>query len=70
MSEKDFVETNGQPIVYVREADPESLPDQLKGVGRIYALHDEEGNQIALAPDRKVAFALARRNELTPMSVH
>jgi len=60
-----------RPIVYVREADPEALPDHLRGApGKVYALHDMEGNQVALAPDRRLAFALARRNDLTPMSVH
>jgi len=58
-------------IVYVREADPESLPEHLQGApGKVYALHDSSGNQIALAPDRRLAFALARRNDLTPLSVH
>lgn len=71
MSEKSFVAKTEHPIVYVREADPKTLPDQLRGApGPIYALHDEAGNQIALAPDRKIAFALARRNELMPFSVH
>lgn len=58
-------------IVYVREADPAGLPQHLRAVpGKIYALHDASGNQVALAPDRRVAFALARRNDLVPMSVH
>jgi hypothetical protein len=58
-------------IVYVREADPELLPEHLKGAsGRVYAVHDESGNPLAIAPDRAQAFALARRNDLTPLSVH
>jgi len=68
---KGFPKASGQPIVYVREAQRETLPDELKRVpGRIYALHDEAGNQLALTPDRKLAFALARRNDLEPHSVH
>lgn len=60
-----------QPIVYVREAARDSLPDELRRLsGRVYALHDEDGNRLALAPDRKLAFALARRNDLDPRSVH
>lgn len=62
---------SGQPIVYVREAERATLPDELRRLpGRIYALHDEAGNQLALTPDRKLAFALARRNDLEPYSVH
>lgn len=61
----------GKPIVYVREVDPASLPAELKDYpGRLHALHDEQGNQIAIAPDRGQAFALARRNNLKPISVH
>jgi hypothetical protein len=66
-----FPAVSGQPIVYVREARRESLPDELKNApGPFYSLHDEAGNQIALAADRKIAFALARRNDMTPLSVH
>ncbi len=68
---KGFPRHEGQPIVYVREAAPESLPPELKGApGRFYAVHDEAGNQLALATDRKLAFAMARRNDLKPLSVH
>lgn len=58
-------------IVYVREADPEQLPDKLKGVpGKVFSVHDHDGRCLALAQDRSIAFALARRNDLTPVSVH
>jgi len=60
-----------RPIVYVREADRSDLPEELKAApGRIYALHDESGNCLAIAQDRTLAFALARRNDLRPVSVH
>ena len=58
-------------IVYVREADPEQLPEHLQDVGGTpYAIHDSSGAVVGLAPDRRQAFALARRNDLTPVSVH
>ncbi|MEL6335216.1 MAG: DUF1150 family protein [Pseudomonadota bacterium] len=58
-------------IVYVREARREALPDELKGSEqRFYSLHDEAGNVLAVAPKRSLAFALAKRNDLTPVSVH
>ncbi|MEO0429628.1 MAG: DUF1150 family protein [Pseudomonadota bacterium] len=60
-----------EPIVYVREAQREALPDELQSApGPFYALHDESGKMLALAPNRSVAFALARRNSLQPQSVH
>lgn len=71
MNTPTFKPQGGKPIVYVREADPEHLPDHLQGVpGPVFSVHDEEGNQLALAQDRAVAFVLARQNDLTPVSVH
>ena len=47
------------------------MPDALRGAtARLYGVHDAEGNRLALAPDRRVAFALARRNDMMPLSVH
>ncbi|MGF1503058.1 MAG: DUF1150 family protein [Paracoccaceae bacterium] len=67
--------TAGNPsnraIVYVREAAPETLPPHLRdGPGKIYAVHDAAGKPLAIAPDRSQAFALARRHDFTPLSVH
>ena len=71
MSKNSFTEPDGQPIVYVREVAPDELPDELRGTtARFYAVHDTEGNRLALTPDRRVAFALARRNDMMPLSVH
>ncbi|MEM6944665.1 MAG: DUF1150 family protein [Pseudomonadota bacterium] len=64
-------QTTGQPIVYVREAMRDNLPDELKTApGPFYSLHDEAGRVLALAPNRSVAFALARQNDMEPRSVH
>ena len=47
------------------------MPDQPRGAtGKLYAVHDAEGNRLALTPDRRIAFALARRNDMVPVSVH
>jgi len=71
MAREQRLQSNGQPIVYVREVAAEDLPDELKGTpARIFALHDADGKRLALAPDRRIAFAIARRNDLTPLSVH
>ena len=60
-----------QGIVYVREADREALPDELRALpGKIYSVHDMAGNRLAVAQDRGQAFALAKRNDLVPVSVH
>ena len=61
----------GNPIVYVREAERSELPDHLKGTpGKMFAVHDHEGKCLALTEDRKIAFALARQNDLQPVSAH
>ena len=71
MSNNPFTDPKGQPIVYVREVAAEELPEELKGVEHpFYALHDADGNRLALTPDRSQAFALARQNDLSPVSVH
>ncbi len=71
MTRNPFTEQAGRPIVYVREVTPGELPDELRGTAaRLYAVHDAEGNRLALTPDRRVAFALARRNDMVPLSVH
>ncbi len=58
-------------IVYVREADPGLLPDEIKSApGKVFAVHDQAGNVLALAKDRSLAFAVARTKDLTPVSVH
>lgn len=58
-------------IVYIREADADKLPDHLQGAGeKLFAVHDRDGKCLALAKNRTLAFALARQNDLTPVSVH
>jgi len=70
----NFDDEDRNRIVYVREVNPADLPeeiqDQLDGDGPVYAIHTDDGERIALARDRNVAFALARTNEMMPVSVH
>jgi len=70
----DFDTATAQPVVYVRAVPVETLPDGLReqalGATTIYAVHDEDGERLALVRDRGLAFMLARQNELTPVSVH
>ncbi|WP_410218012.1 DUF1150 family protein [Paracoccus sp. (in: a-proteobacteria)] len=70
----DFGEADTARTVYIREVAIESLPkdvrEQLPDVPTIYAVHDTEGERLALVQDRNLAFSLARQNELQPVSVH
>ena len=71
MFRNPFTEPAGLPIVYVREVTGDELPDELRGsTTKLYAVHDAEGNRLALTPDRRIAFALAKRNDMRPLSVH
>ena len=64
-------QTPDKPIVYVREADRDNLPEHLKSApGPVFAVHDQDGRCLALAQDRGLAFYLARQNDLRPVSVH
>ncbi len=64
----------GKRIVYVREVKTADLPDEIRartvGMDHLYAIHDEDGDVLALVPDRAQAFVVARQNDLSPVSVH
>ena len=61
-------------IVYVREvavADlPQDLQDEAAGLETLFAVHSPDGARLALVRDKAVAFALARQNDMAPVSVH
>ncbi len=61
-------------IVYVKAVDVTELPrevrDQAGDLDQLYAVHDSEGQQLALVADRKLAFRLARQHDYAPVPVH
>jgi hypothetical protein len=61
-------------IVYVKTVDVNDLPNdvrgQVEGLSHLYAVHDADGQQLALVADRKLAFRLARQNDYAPVAVH
>lgn len=70
----DFGGIDAEKTVYIRQVETSTLPQeirqQLPGVESMYAVHDTDGERLALVKDRSLAFMLARQNELTPVSVH
>jgi hypothetical protein len=70
----DFGIEDAERIVYVRPVAVSELPaevqEQAMGRDEIYALHDADGQRLALVKDRALAFVLARQNDLAPVSVH
>jgi len=69
----DFAADVEQPIVYVREVALADLPEEVRaeatGLKKLYA-HDASGERLALVKDRKLAFMLARQNDMTPVTAH
>lgn len=61
-------------IVYVRPVAVADLPAEVRaqagGLDTLYAVHDSDGERLALVADRRLAFALARQNDLAPVNVH
>lgn len=61
-------------IVYVRPVAVSDLPkdvqEQAEGAQELFAVHNEDGERLALVRDKRLAFALARQNDLSPVNVH
>ena len=70
----DFGTEQGERIVYVRPVAVADLPEDVRaqaaGLDHLYALHSADGERLALVKDRRLAFALARENDLAPGNVH
>ncbi len=68
------INTEGNRIVYVKAVDVADLPQDLReragDLDQLYAVHDSDGQQLALVADRKLAFVLAREHDLSPVAVH
>jgi hypothetical protein len=58
----------------VRPVAVADLPDEIRqaagGIRTLYAVHDTDGERLALVRDRDLAFVLARQNDLSPVHVH
>lgn len=70
----DFGPENGERIVYVRKVPVADLPEEIRaqamGLDTLYAVCDTNGERLALVKDRRMAFILARQNDMAPVSVH
>ena len=70
----DFNETANTRTVYVKSVDVTDLPEELRasaaGQNQLYAVHNAEGEQLALVSDRRMAFVLARQHDYQPVHVH
>ncbi len=64
----------GENIVYVKAVDAADLPEEVQeevgDLKTLFSVHDKDGTQLALVANRKLAFHLARENNLQPVTVH
>ncbi|AKS45236.1 hypothetical protein SAMN05444287_0328 [Octadecabacter temperatus] len=64
----------GDRVVYVKSVDVAGLPDDVREAAgdraKLFAVHDSEGQQLALVAEREMAFVLARQNDMRPVTVH
>lgn len=61
-------------LVYVKAVAVADLPADVREAAgdreELFAVHDSEGQQLALVADRQMAFVLARQNDMEPVTVH
>ncbi|NAZ37455.1 DUF1150 family protein [Rubellimicrobium sp. CFH 75288] len=61
-------------LVYVKPVPVASLPEPIRlqagDLETIFAVHDSDGQQLALVADRRLAFVLARQHDKVPVTVH
>jgi hypothetical protein len=70
----DFGPETGERIVYVRPIAVADLPEEIRrqavGLEKLYAVHAEDGERLALVRDRALAFVIARQNDFAPVNAH
>jgi len=74
----DFDAGQDQTFVYVRPVKVQDLPedvredvlDQADGLETLYAVHNADGERLALVRDRALAFDLAKQHDMEPVPVH
>lgn len=72
----EFDGQDEERLVYVRPvliADlPEDVQEQVEdqALKILYAVHRADGERLALVANRRLAFSLARQNDLAPVTVH
>lgn len=73
MQNKSLIGGHDRNVVYIKEVTARDVPpsislDAMDGE-RIFALHDAQGEQLAVAANRELAVHLARANDLVPMAI-
>ena len=68
------IQTEQARIVYIRSVNAEEFPDEIRwrmdGLKEVYIVDRADGDRLALVKERNLAYALARHNDLSPVTVH
>ena len=71
---KTFFEDKQDRIVYIKSVDASDLSDDIRAKipknTMLYAVHNSNGERLAIVEKRDIAFVLARQNDLSPVMVH
>ena len=71
---KTFFEDKQDRIVYIKSVDASDLSDDIRAKipknTMLYAVHNSNGERLAIVEKRDMAFVLARQNDLSPVMVH
>ncbi len=78
LNEQHLAILSAPNLVYVKPLDEQELErilpadalEQWDRSSQVFALHNAEGDRVALVEGRDAAFAAARAHSLTPFSVH
>ena len=70
----DMSDMGEDRIVYVRPVEVADLPSEVReqagDADTIYAVHNSDGERLALVADKQLAYVLADENDLTALAVH
>ncbi len=74
MNTKFDLSAFGDRVVYVKPVAVADLPADIRAqagdLEELFAVHNAEGEQLALVADRDLAFHLARQHDMSPVTVH
>ena len=74
MNTKFDLSAFGDRVVYVKPVSVADLPADVRAqagdLEELFAVHNAEGEQLALVADRDLAFQLARQHDMSPVTVH
>ena len=73
MNTRHTLSALGEKLVYVKPVAVEDLPADVRAqagdLTELFAVHNADGEQLALVADRSLAFSLARQHDMSPVTL-